>query len=209
MVFFAASILFTCVLPSVMGLTLDTPAATDADGTLLVTWKPVKGDPAFTLILDGAINVDIATGIKADAGNTSVGLGFVPPGSYKLQAVVADDIDTVLSTSGDFQILPAGTPPAGAPPASAPPPAVAPSSAAPPSAAPSPPATGATTGAGNTGKGGKAGKVVRNRVPLRLQPLPLLPLLPLPPPAAAAAAGAGKVARVVSAKFGQRELYRD
>ncbi|KAJ6550257.1 hypothetical protein B0H19DRAFT_187629 [Mycena capillaripes] len=110
-----ASILLAFVLPSVMGLQLDTPVTTDADGSLEVTWKTDCGDPAFTLILDGPINIDIATGIKPEDLKTSVGLGQIPPGTYTLQAVVADDIEKVLSTSKPFQIDAAGDP-AGCPP---------------------------------------------------------------------------------------------
>ncbi|KAJ7501243.1 hypothetical protein B0H11DRAFT_757026 [Mycena galericulata] len=89
------SILFSaaaCVLPSVMGLTLNTPTGTDADGVLNVTWTTVA-----TLA-------------------ESVSLGSIPPGTYKVQAVVGDDIATVLSTSGDFTIGAAGAAAAAPPP---------------------------------------------------------------------------------------------
>lgn len=41
------SILFTaaCVLPSAMGLTLNTPPDVAADGTLAASWTPAAGDP--------------------------------------------------------------------------------------------------------------------------------------------------------------------
>jgi hypothetical protein len=34
----------------------------------------------MALVLDGPISVDIATGVVSAAGNTSVGLGNIPPG---------------------------------------------------------------------------------------------------------------------------------
>ncbi|KAJ7795139.1 hypothetical protein B0H14DRAFT_3496322 [Mycena olivaceomarginata] len=105
-----------------MGIKLNTPKDTAADGTLLVTWKPAATDPTMALVLDGPISVDIATGVVSAAGNTSVGLGNIPPGTYKLQAVVGDALETVLDTSGDFKILAAGAapPPKNAPPAAPP-----------------------------------------------------------------------------------------
>ncbi|KAJ6516712.1 hypothetical protein C8R47DRAFT_1088113 [Mycena vitilis] len=119
--FFRSTLLFgaAVVLPSVMGLTLDTPVTTDADGTLEVTWKTVASDPAFTLLLKGPITIDIATGIAPATLKSSVGLGQIPPGKYTLEAVNADDIEEVLSKSKEFSIDAAGDP-AGAPP---PPPA--------------------------------------------------------------------------------------
>jgi len=106
---FVASILFACVLPSVMGLKLNTPADTDAFSALNVTWTTQAGDPTFALLLAGEAGIDIATGVNPAALAESVELGDVPPGTYTLQAVVGDDIDTILSTSGSFTISPAGT----------------------------------------------------------------------------------------------------
>jgi hypothetical protein len=34
----------------------------------------------MAMVLDGPISVDIATGVASAAGNTSVGLGNIPPG---------------------------------------------------------------------------------------------------------------------------------
>ncbi|KAJ7795142.1 hypothetical protein B0H14DRAFT_2621275 [Mycena olivaceomarginata] len=134
-----ASILLASILPAVMGIKLNTPVDTAADGTLLITWTPAATDPTMAMVLDGPISVDIATGVASAAGNTSVGLGNIPPGTYKLQAVVGDDLATILDTSGDFKILAAGTaaaaPPAAAPPAAAPPAAASSAAAAPPPAA--------------------------------------------------------------------------
>ncbi|KAJ6472863.1 hypothetical protein C8R47DRAFT_1324535 [Mycena vitilis] len=135
--FFSSTLLFgaAVVLPSVMGLTLDTPVTTDADGTLEVTWQPADADPAVTLLLKGPISIGIATGIAAATAKASVGLGQIPPGKYTLMAVNADDIETVLSTSQEFTIAAAGDP-AGAPPPPPPPPAAG---------APPPPAAGKGT----------------------------------------------------------------
>ncbi|KAJ7473117.1 hypothetical protein B0H11DRAFT_2195725 [Mycena galericulata] len=111
MVFVKASILFSaaaCVLPSVMGLTLNTPTGTDADGVLNVTWTTVASDPVFALELVGPVSIDAATGVEPATLAESVNLGSIPPGTYKVQAVVGDDIATVLSTSGDFTIGAAG-----------------------------------------------------------------------------------------------------
>ncbi|KAJ6528008.1 hypothetical protein DFH09DRAFT_161993 [Mycena vulgaris] len=115
---FLANILFSaCVLPSVMGLTLNTPAGATDDATVVVTWTTVATDPKFSLLLVSATEAfDVAQGIDPTTLNTTVGLGNIPPGAgYKLQAVVADDIDTALSTSGGFAVSAAGT----APPAAA------------------------------------------------------------------------------------------
>ncbi|KAJ6537801.1 hypothetical protein B0H19DRAFT_374158 [Mycena capillaripes] len=87
-----------------MGLTLNTPVTTDADGTLEVTWTTVAGDPTFALELNGPINIDVATGLAPAALKSSVGLGQIPPGTYTLQAVVGDDIEKVIATSGSFTI---------------------------------------------------------------------------------------------------------
>ncbi|KAJ7028331.1 hypothetical protein C8F04DRAFT_1266047 [Mycena alexandri] len=94
-----------------MGLTLDTPVTTDADGTLAVTWST---DPTFALKLVGPASIDIATGLDPTALSAKVGLGQIPSGTYKLQAVVGDDIDTVLATSKPFTVKAAA---AAAPPA--------------------------------------------------------------------------------------------
>ncbi|KAJ6477976.1 hypothetical protein DFH09DRAFT_435186 [Mycena vulgaris] len=95
---FLANILFSaCVLPSVMGLILNTPAGATDDATVVVTWTTVATDPKFSLLLVSATEAfDVAQGIDPTTLNTTVGLGNIPPGAgYKLQAVVADDIDTV------------------------------------------------------------------------------------------------------------------
>ncbi|KAJ7452612.1 hypothetical protein FB451DRAFT_1409301 [Mycena latifolia] len=118
---FLASLLLVSVLgvPSVMGLTFDTPAAAVQDGTVAVTWTTEATDPKFSILLIGSgadpETFDVATGIDPTTLKTTVGLGFVPPGSYTLQAVNAGDIDTVITTSGAFNIAAAGTaaPPAG------------------------------------------------------------------------------------------------
>jgi hypothetical protein len=119
MVFVKASILFSaaaCVLPSVMGLTLNTPTGADADGVLNVTWTTVASDPVFALELVGPVSIDAATGVQPATLAESVNLGSIPPGTYKVQAVVGDDIATVLSTSGDFTIGAAGAAAAAPPP---------------------------------------------------------------------------------------------
>ncbi|KAJ7186047.1 hypothetical protein C8R46DRAFT_1289515 [Mycena filopes] len=124
---FNAFILLACAsaLPSALGLTLDTPVNTDADGNLAVTWT---ADPTFALKLVGPISIDIATGVDPAELSTTVGLGQIPPGKYKLQAVVGDDIDQVISTSKSFTI---GAAKAAPPPDKAAPP---PAKAAPPKA---------------------------------------------------------------------------
>ncbi|KAF7296313.1 hypothetical protein HMN09_01101100 [Mycena chlorophos] len=106
MVFISASVLSLAalLLPSAMALTLNTPADVDADGTLLASWTPATGDPTFALLLSGPVSIDIATGVVPTALNESVVLGDIPPGTYKLQAAVGDNIDKVISTSGSFQI---------------------------------------------------------------------------------------------------------
>jgi hypothetical protein len=115
MVFIATSfILAACLLPSAMGLTLNTPAGTDADGQLDVTWTTVSTDPVFAIELVGPVSIDAATGVVPSTLKETVNLGSIPPGTYKLQAVVGDDIATVLSTSGDFTIGAAGAAVAGA-----------------------------------------------------------------------------------------------
>ncbi|KAJ7021952.1 hypothetical protein C8F04DRAFT_1402655 [Mycena alexandri] len=127
MVFTRILLASACVLPSVMGLTLNTPVTTDEDGTLAVTWTTAAGDPTFALELVGASSTfDVATGVVPTTLSSNVGLGQIPPGTYKLQAVTA-----------------AAAPPAAAPPAAAPP-AAAPPAAAPPAA---PPAAVATSNA--------------------------------------------------------------
>ncbi|KAJ7215987.1 hypothetical protein GGX14DRAFT_607063 [Mycena pura] len=107
--FSAATILFACVLQSVMGLTLQTPKDTAADGTLVVSWTAGKNDPVFALLAVGKFEtVDIATGLSStSATSANVGLGFLTPGSYTLEAVVGDNIDQKIATSGTFNILPA------------------------------------------------------------------------------------------------------
>jgi fructose-specific phosphotransferase system IIC component len=39
------SILLASILPAVMGIKLNTPVDTAADGTLLITWTPAATDP--------------------------------------------------------------------------------------------------------------------------------------------------------------------
>ncbi|KAJ6483082.1 hypothetical protein C8R45DRAFT_1075443 [Mycena sanguinolenta] len=204
---FIASILFAAsfVLPSVMGLKLNTPANTAEAGTLLVTWTPAKGDPTFALLLDGPISIDAATGVNPTAGNTSVALGQVPPGTYKLQAVTGDAIGTVLSTSQPFQITAEGA--VAAPPATA-------------TAAPAKGNTGTGAKTGKTGKGGaKTGKAAKGGATKAGAAKGAKPkgaqgakpkAAPAAPKAAAGKAGAKKGPRMVSGvKFGRRELYRD
>ncbi|KAJ7795148.1 hypothetical protein B0H14DRAFT_3496330 [Mycena olivaceomarginata] len=140
---YIASILLASALTSVMGIKLNTPADTAADDTLLITWTPASTDPTMAMVLDGPISVDIATGVASAAGNTSVGLGNIPPGTYKLQAVVGDDLETVLDTSGSFKILAAK---AGAPPPDTGVSSVAPPAASSTTAAASTTATAATAG---------------------------------------------------------------
>ncbi|KAJ7302664.1 hypothetical protein DFH08DRAFT_904899 [Mycena albidolilacea] len=236
---FIASILFACVLPSVMGIKLDTPKDTAADGTLLVTWKPAATDPTMALVLDGPISIDIATGVAAAAGNTSVGLGNIPPGTYKLQAVVGDALETVIDTSGDFKVLPAKAAGGAAPPPKGAAP-VASGSAAPPAASATTGAGKGQTGKGQTGKaktgkgqtgkgqtgkgqkgqGGKAAKQAAKKAEAAKKAAKAKAAAAQAAGAKAAgakAAGAkaaapatAKKGRMVSgAKFGRRELYRD
>ncbi|KAJ7302676.1 hypothetical protein DFH08DRAFT_72095 [Mycena albidolilacea] len=140
---YIASILLASALTSVMGIKLNTPADTAADDTLLITWTPASTDPTMAMVLDGPISVDIATGVASAAGNTSVGLGNIPPGTYKLQAVVGDDLETILDTSGSFKILAAK---AGAPPPDTGVSSAAPLAASSTTAAASATATAATAG---------------------------------------------------------------
>ncbi|KAJ6483081.1 hypothetical protein C8R45DRAFT_1099396 [Mycena sanguinolenta] len=185
---FIASILFaaSCVLPSAMGLTLNTPTNTAEAGNLLVTWTPAATDPTFAILLKGPISIDVATGVKPALGNTTVALGQIPPGTYTVEAVTGDAIGTVLSTSQPFQITPEGAVAAAAPAAAAPA-AAAPAVAAPATAAPATaaPAKGNTAKTGKKGKGAKAGKAAKGRK------------------------GAKKGPRMVPGAFGRRELYRD
>ncbi|KAJ7607970.1 hypothetical protein FB45DRAFT_1011176 [Roridomyces roridus] len=113
MVFVSASLfLLASVLPSVMGLTLDTPADTESNGAIAVTWKTVATDPKFTILLvdqDNKESIDAQTGVDPTLLKQTVNLGTVTPGNYILQAVNADDIEVPLSTSGAFKIGAAGS----------------------------------------------------------------------------------------------------
>jgi len=113
MVFVSASLfLLASVLPSVMGLTLDTPADTESNGAIAVTWKTVAGDPKFSLLLvdqDNKESIDAQTGIDPTLLKQTVNLGTVTPGNYILQAVNADDIEVPVATSGAFKIGAAGS----------------------------------------------------------------------------------------------------
>jgi hypothetical protein len=210
---FVASILFAAsmVLPSVMGLTLNTPANTAEDGTMLVTWTPATGDPTFALLLDGPISIDAATGVNPTLGNTSVALGQVPPGTYTLQAVTGDAIGTVLSTSKSFQITAKA---AGGAAAAAPPDVAATSAAA--AAVTAAPATAAAATAaaagtaGKKGKGGAAAKAGAAAAAAKAGAAKAAAAKAGAAKAGAAKAGAKKGPRMVTGvKFGRRELYRD
>ncbi|KAJ7499778.1 hypothetical protein FB451DRAFT_1549306 [Mycena latifolia] len=229
MVFLASTVLIGAyVLPSVMGLTLNTPTGAAADGLLAVTWTTVKGDPKFSMLMTDSANgeaFDIATGIDPTTGNTTVGLGFVPPGQYTLEAFNADDLETVLSTTGAFAITAAGT---------ATPPATGAAGATGNNAAAGGAATGtgaaAGSGAATTGKKGKAGKgkgakapkppTAKPAAPKPAAPKPAAPKPAAPKPAAPKPAtpkapaakpkGFQKAGKPVSSvKFGRRELYRN
>jgi len=214
---FVASILFAAsmVLPSVMGLTLNTPANTAEDGTMLVTWTPAAGDPTFALLLDGPISIDAATGVNPTLGNTSVALGQVPPGTYTLQAVTGDAIGTVLSTSQSFQITAkaaggaaAAAAAGGAAAAAAPAVAATGAAAAAVTAAPATaaPATAAAATTGKKGKGGAAAKAGAAAAAAKAGAAKAAAAKK----AGAAKAGAKKGPRMVTGvKFGRRELYRD
>ncbi|KAJ7692572.1 hypothetical protein B0H17DRAFT_1061301 [Mycena rosella] len=212
-----ASILLAFVLPSVMGLTLNTPTGAADEGNLAVTWTTIATDPKFSLLLVGKTeSFDVAQGIDPTTLNTTVALGEIPAGTYTLQAVNADSITTQLSTSGAFQVsataAAAGAAAAGAGNAVAAGGAAAGTGAA----ATAAPATGAAA-TGKKGKGGaaakagaagKAGKAA-GKAPAAKAPAAKAPAAKAP--AAKAPAGkAGKKGRgVVSAKFGRAELYRD
>jgi hypothetical protein len=205
-----------------MGLTLNVPTFAEAEGNMVVTWSTVATDPKFSLLLNNANGetFDAAQGIApSPVTNDTVALGQVPPGTYTLTAVQADDIEKVLSTTGSFTVSPAGTPP---PPAAAaaPPPAgnnaatggaatgaggavaacppVA--AAAPPPAAAAPPP--ATAKAAPPKGGAKAGKAAP-KPPAKAAPKKA----PAKAPAKKPAHGRGR--SVSSVKFGRRELYRD
>ncbi|KAJ7466167.1 hypothetical protein B0H11DRAFT_2284634 [Mycena galericulata] len=230
MVFIATSfILAACLLPSAMGLTLNTPAGTDADGVLDVTWTTVSTDPVFAIELVGPVSIDAATGVVPSTLKESVNLGSIPPGTYKLQAVVGDDIEKVLSTSGEFTVGAAGAAIAGAGDNSAAGGAAAGSgavdiaastfSAAPATATPAKSSSSSSKSSSKKGKGkGKGKKHHKGKKAAKKAPAKKAP-----------AKGAKKSraefedveardvedfeveARelVSSAKFGRRELYRD
>jgi len=210
MVFFSIlSIAF--VLPSVMGLTLNTPANAVAGGSLAVTWQTQAGDPKFSLILQGPTeSIDLAQGIDPTTLNDTIALGSTPPGSgYVLNAVVADDIETSLSKSGAFNINAAGAAGAGN--------AAGTGAAATGAAATS----AAATATGNTGKGKGKGaaaaaaaaakaKGAAAAQAAKAKGAAAAQAAKAKGQAAAAKAKAGKNGRsVASVKFGRRELYRD
>jgi hypothetical protein len=215
---FVASILFAAsmVLPSVMGLTLNTPANTAEDGTMLVTWTPAAGDPTFALLLDGPISIDAATGVNPTLGNTSVALGQVPPGTYTLQAVTGDAIGTVLSTSQSFQITAkaaggaaAAAAAGGAAAAAAPAVAATGAAAAAVTAAPATAAAATAAAAGTAGKKGKGGAAAKAGAAAAAAKAGAAKAAAAKK-AGAAKAGAKKGPRMVTGvKFGRRELYRD
>jgi len=208
---FVASILFaaSCVLPSVMGLTLTTPAGTTEDGTLAVSWTPATGDPTFALVMTNTATkeaIDVATGLVPTALNASVALGQVTPGTYTLEAVQGDAIGTVLSTTQPFQITAAAAAAGGA--AAAAPPDVAATSAAAAAvtAAPATAAAATAAAAGKKGKGGAAAKAGAAAAAAKAGAAKAAAAKK----AGAAKAGAKKGPRMVTGvKFGRRELYRD
>ncbi|KAJ7714477.1 hypothetical protein DFH07DRAFT_785770 [Mycena maculata] len=176
----AASILFASVLPSVMGLTLNTPADTTADGVLAVTWSTVSTDPVFALFLSGPEGVDIATGVEPSALSANVTLGSVAPGTYTVTANTGDDIETVLSTSGSFTIGAAGS------------------------------AVAAAGAGDNAAAGAAAAGAVEAAAPATAAPATAAKAKGKGKAAKGKAAKDKKGPRsVVSAKFGRRELYRD
>jgi len=208
MVFFV-SILLAFVLPSVMGLTLNTPSGAVAGGTLLVTWTTVAGDPTFSLLLVNAQeSIDLAQGIAPSALNDTVGLDQALSGSFSLQAVAADNIGTVLSTTQPFTISPAGS--AAADGASAGAAAdnaasgAAAGTAATGAAAAGTAATGAAAGsagtaAAATASAAKAAAGNNNKAAAKAKPQPQ--------PQSHQSNKHGR--SVTSAKFGRRDLYRD
>jgi len=213
MVFFSIlSIAF--VLPSVMGLTLNTPANAVAGGSLAVTWKTQAGDPKFSLILQGPTeSIDLAQGIDPTTLNDTVALGSTPPGSgYVLNAVVADDIETSLSKSSAFTISAAGAAGAGDAAAAG---AAAAGAAATSAAATSTAATGTGKGKGAAAKAGAAAAAAKAKGAAAAQAAKAkgaaaAKAAQAKGQAAAAKAKAGKNGRsVASVKFGRRELYRD
>ncbi|KAJ6533900.1 hypothetical protein DFH09DRAFT_1406108 [Mycena vulgaris] len=209
------------VLPSAMGLTLNTPTGAAAEGTVLVTWSTVATDPKFSLLLVDQQNketFDVAQGIAPTALNTTVALGAVPPGTYTLQAVEADSINTFLSATGTFTVSAAGAAGAGTAATGA---AVAANNAG--------AATGKAAGKTGKGKGGKAagakaaGGANAAAAKAAAAKAAAAKAAGAKATAAAATAKAAKPAKgakaakgkgfggrsVVSAKFGRRELYRD
>jgi len=187
---------------------------------MVVTWTTVATDPKFSLLLNNANGetFDAAQGIApSPVTNDTVALGEVPPGTYTLTAVQADDIETVLSTTGSFTVSPAGTPP-------------------PPAAAAAPPPAGDNAGAGGAAAGTGAGAAAACPPVAAAAPPPAAAAPPPPATAKAAPPKAGKGAAkppakaapkkapakapakkpahgrgrsVSSVKFGRRELYRD
>ncbi|KAJ6631897.1 hypothetical protein B0H10DRAFT_1529 [Mycena sp. CBHHK59/15] len=202
MVFLASTLFAACVLPSVMGLTLNTPAGAVEDGTVAVTWTTVATDPKFSLLLVSPTEAfDVAQGIDPTTLSDTVALGNIPPGSgYTLQAVVADDINTVLSTSGAFTVSPAGT-------------AANAGAAAGAAGAATGAATTGTAAAAKTGKGTKGAKGAAAAA-AGAGAAKAAAAKAATAKAAAAKAAKGKGFRqggrsVASAKFGRRELYRE
>ncbi|KAJ7076194.1 hypothetical protein B0H15DRAFT_955873 [Mycena belliarum] len=115
---FLASILLASAVGSSMGLKLNVPTGVVSDGTFTASWTTVAGDPKFSMLLIDSTGetFDIATGIDPTTLNTTVGLGFVPAGSYTLQAFNAGDISKVLDTTTAFNVADAGAAPPAAPP---------------------------------------------------------------------------------------------
>ncbi|KAF9065051.1 hypothetical protein BDP27DRAFT_1332646 [Rhodocollybia butyracea] len=210
MVFFVSLLsLASLALPSVMGLTLNTPTDAVAGSTLNVTWTTVASDPTFSLLLNtGNESLDVAQGIAPSALTDTIGLGEgLAAGSYTLTAVAADDIDTVLSTSGAFNVAAFGSAAAAGAADSAAAGAAAAGTAATGAAAAGTGAAAAGTGAAAAGTGaaatGSAATAAKGKAAKGAKA----------GNAAAAAKGKGAARKgprsVASVKFGRRELYRD
>eukprot|EP00918_Siedleckia_nematoides_P034744 GHVU01075534.1.p1 GENE.GHVU01075534.1~~GHVU01075534.1.p1 ORF type:complete len:190 (+),score=28.44 GHVU01075534.1:84-653(+) len=187
---FISSILFATalVLPSVMGLTLNTPTGVVAGEAFNITWTTQSGDPTFSVNLVGPTEtIDAIDGLAPSALTAEIGLGEgTAPGQYTLQAFPADNIGSVLTTSQPFAIAAAGTAATGGNNAAA-------GAAAAGTAA----AASTTTAASTSGKTAKTGKAAGNNAAAGAA-------------AAKAKGGFHKNGRsVASVKFGRRELYRD
>jgi len=105
MVFVTPSLLLACLLPlGASAIKLNTPSTTASNGDLALTWQVTAGDPTLAMFLVGSETVDIATGVNPAAGNQTIKLGEVVPGTYTVQARNGDDIEKIIDTSGQFQI---------------------------------------------------------------------------------------------------------